>query len=313
LADVNGDGVSDLGVAGTAARMQILPGVQPPRDPGEDPLVLTDIDSVSRGPLSNITDTFDFPLFNTFATSTMGDLDGDGNPEYVTGGAGLNLAVNLGGGWQNTPFSHQVGAWQTSGEGEALPGFPQRIEDYLFFLNPIIADVTGDGYPELIAGSGGYYLHAWDACGREAPGWPKFVGSWMVGSPAVGDVDGDGLLEVAAVTRMGYLFVFNTDGPADGAIGWSEFRHDGRNTGNYDAPLSIPGSPVVATSPIECPEPPAPPVMDAGVDGGVGSADDGGCGCVVSGSSQDTDWPAWLVLVAGVIGYRRNRARMRRS
>ena len=57
----------------------------------------------------------------------------------------------------------------------------------------------------------------------------------------MGDVDGDGMLEVAAVTRMGYLFVFDTDGPADGAIGWSEFRHDAHNTGNYDAPLTVAG------------------------------------------------------------------------
>ena len=89
----------------------------------------------------------------------------------------------------------------------------------------------------MIGGSGGYYLHAYNYLGDEPAGWPKFTGGWMISSPAAGDIDGDGYLEVAAVTREGYLFVWRTTGPADGNIQWTSHQHDPFNTGNYDFPL----------------------------------------------------------------------------
>ena len=80
-------------------------------------------------------------------------------------------------------------------------------------------------------------MHAYDYFGREPAGWPKFTGGWIAATPAVGDVDGDGYLEVAVTTREGDLFVWDTLGPADGNVQWSSFAHDPRNTGNYGSPL----------------------------------------------------------------------------
>ncbi|MEZ4250823.1 MAG: FG-GAP-like repeat-containing protein [Polyangiales bacterium] len=282
MADVNGDGRPDLAVTGNAGTVDVLDGIQPARAPGEDPLRIVRLDSAQRGPLSDLSDPVDRPLLNTFATGSFGDLDQDGVPDFITGGAGLKLAVNLGGGWENEPFAHQVGVWTTrpndlNGRGNFLPGFPRRIEDYLFFMNPTSADVSGDGYPEVVVGSGGYYVHAWDGCGEEAPGFPKFVGSWVIATPALGDIDGDGLLEVVTATRAGYLFAFDTDGPADGSITWPEWRHDGHNTGNFEAALSNGGQKRGAAEPLECEIP--EPMRDAGVpteeDAGTSDSDAG--------------------------------------
>jgi len=327
LADANGDGRPDLAVTGSASKILILDGIQPEREAGEDPLFLAQLNSGERGHLSNVLDPIDRPLLNTFASGSFTDLDQDGLPDFVTGGAGLKLAGNLAGGYKNEPFQHQVGAWSTQpAPGDRrlspmMPGFPQVIDDYLFFMNPTGADVNADGYPEIVIGSAGYYLRAWDACGREAEGWPKWVGGWIIASPALGDVDGDGMLEVVTANRLGYMTVHDTDGPADGTITWPEWRHDNRNTGNFEEAVPY-GEKLGADEPIECPEPPRPDAgpmdMDAGVgdDGGMmmgtdagttGGGDDDGCGCRVAGApTSGTGW-LWGLGVAAILAWRRRR------
>ena len=60
-------------------------------------------------------------------------------------------------------------------------------------------------------------LHAFREDGSEPAGWPKQTGGWLLAAPSVGDVDGDRRLEVVAVTREGFLFVWDTPAPAAGA------------------------------------------------------------------------------------------------
>jgi len=293
-------------MAGAAGRITIARAEQPPRMPGADITPITVLDSNDRGPLSNITDGVDRPLLNTFAAGTFADLNQDGVVDFITGGAGLKLAANLAGGYANEPFSHQVGVWDSS-TGDMLDGFPQRIEDYMFFVNPTAADVTGDGYPEVIIGSGGYYVHAWDACGREADGFPKFTGQWITSSVAAGDITGDGNLEVIVTTRSGYLYAWRTDGPANGATPWPEYRHDNHNTGNYDYPLSNAGMPQAASQPIECPI--DPPMPDGGTD--PGEPGGGGCDCRVTSHEGRAAAPAlpWAFAALAVLVAARLRRR----
>jgi len=310
MADVTGDGIPELAITGNASTILIVPGIQPPRGPGEQEARILVIDSNNHGRLSNVNGRLDRPLLNTFTSGSFTDLDQDGQPDFTTGGAGLSLAANLAGGYKNEPFTHQLGVWHTTpdpmnGRGSALPGFPQRVEDYMFFVNPTSADVNGDGYPEMTVGTGGYYVHAIDGCGREAEGWPKFVGGWVTAAPAVGDVDGDGLLEMAVTTRAGYLYLFDTDGPADGSTPWPEYRHDSHGTGNYDAPLTSGGRALTAAAPLECPSPPA---ADAGVDGGdIGGG--GGCGCRIAAppAGAGASSLAGLALLGLVLLRRRRR------
>jgi Subtilase family/FG-GAP-like repeat len=131
-------------------------------------------------------------------------------------------------------FDHYMAGWDAS-SGRWLPSYPRRTEGWQLAGAPAIADVTGDGRAEVLAGSSGDVLHAVGADGTEPPGWPKQLGGWLLASPAVGDIDGDGRNEVVAVTRDGYLFVYDTPGRPS-ALEWPAFRHDARNTGRYGPP-----------------------------------------------------------------------------
>jgi MYXO-CTERM domain-containing protein len=210
---------------------------------------------------------------------SFGDLDGDGLPDPIQGGAGAlwlaSLAMT-----QHYDFQHAVVAW-SGVTGEVLPGWPRQIEDIQFFVAPAVADVSGDGNAEAIYGSGGYMLYAWDGEGKIADGWPKFTGHWILGAPAIGDIDGDGYVDVVISTREGWLFAWSTDGHADQQIGWGSIHHDNQNTGDYSLAIAPQAGP--------------PPVDDEAVKG---------CSCS-AGPSSDSSTLAWFVFMGLIWGRRR--------
>jgi hypothetical protein len=121
------------------------------------------------------------------------------------------------------------------------------MEELQFLTGPSIADVGGAPTPEIVEGSAGYFLHAYDVTGTEPLGWPKFTGGWHVANAAIGDVDGDGLNEVVSLTREGNLYVWDTTAAA-GPEEWPKKRHDLRNTGNYQEPAGQTGNPTTTTT-----------------------------------------------------------------
>jgi hypothetical protein len=200
----------------------------------------------------------------------FGDLDGDGMPDLLQGGAGAlwvaSLAMN-----EQFDFQHAVIAW-SGASGEILEGWPRQIEDIQFLVSPAVADITGDGRNEAIYGSGGFMVYAWDGQGEVAPGWPKFTGHWILGSPAVGDIDGDGYLDVVVATREGWLHAWSTKGHADQQIEWASVHHDPGNTGDHSYPIPRQRGPVSEET------------------------DEGskGCGCA-SGARGGLQWLGWVV------------------
>ena len=119
-------------------------------------------------------------------------------------------------------------------DGMPLPQYTHQIYGLACLSAPAIADVTGDGAPDILQPADSGAMHGWDGVsGQNATGWPKWTGGWGLFTPAVGDIDGDGKVEVAEGTREGWLHVWKTPGLASGDDEAWHWHQNDRNTGHY--------------------------------------------------------------------------------
>ena len=160
---------------------------------------------------------------------------------FTEPGTGLfSIAVGLLLTGSGVPLTHSLRAYD-AGSAVTRPGFPARMQGLSFLGGPAIADVTGDGRPELLQGGDTSALHAFTESRTQAAGFPKFHSGWMLYAPTTGDFDGDGRTDVVAATREGYLTAWSTQGIPAGNDEWWSFRHDERNTGRYGTDTRPPG------------------------------------------------------------------------
>jgi len=136
------------------------------------------------------------------ASPSIADIDGDGFPEIVVGSFGSNEV------------------WAFHANGTPLPGWPIAVGANVRSTAALAdLDPTYHGL-EVIVGVQDGSVQAWHADGTRVPGWPVQAGNFVERcAPAVGDVNGDGFLEVfvgswydCGATSTGGIYAFDRNG-----------------------------------------------------------------------------------------------------
>lgn len=92
-----------------------------------------------------------------------------------------------------------------AGDGRLRPGFPVRFAGIA--MRPLCADIAGDAYLEIVVGDLAGVLAVLDYRGEEV--WSRSLSGPLSLGLAIADVDGDGTLDVVAVTDNGDVWVLN--------------------------------------------------------------------------------------------------------
>ena len=147
------------------------------------------------------------------------------------------------------PGSEIVGAsWETkeiyvfTHDGSILPGWPKTTSN-LCWASPVIGDFDGDGDSEVIAYDVSGTVYVWHHDGTElmdgdsnpATDGPFFAAGlvedgWHVSTPALADMDNDGIVELIVAAPSDYIYVLNSNGSS--VAGWPvHIGDEGANVG----------------------------------------------------------------------------------
>jgi hypothetical protein len=217
FADLNGDGADELILADSDGKLHAfrpdlteLPGWPT----SSDPIPL------ASGARAYATGALPSVVHAEFAAGppAIGDLEGDGIPEVVAADSEGKVYVFEPDGTRKPGFPVQTNRTFSS---NAVRNADNRVH-WSITANPILADLNKDGDLEIIAGANDRHVYVWQPDGSPLNGWPVLIrdpakvasvdptnhkitfkaganqriGSKIIVPPSVGDLDGDGSLEV---------------------------------------------------------------------------------------------------------------------
>ncbi len=185
------------------------------------------------GPLPPYRPTGDSAMITLTGQGALADLQNNGSLQYAHSEAGAESTINAldVAGQAAVPQVYQ-GVWDPT-SGSELSGFPKRVAGFTFFDKPLCADLGSGGAPAVATGTDVTWIYAFTPSGATAPGFPKYTGQWPGFGGVIGDPRMNGHLQLAWITREGWLYRWNVSGKATANGCWSHYQHDNYNSGDY--------------------------------------------------------------------------------
>lgn len=167
--------------------------------------------------------------YTPYAAPAVGDLNSDGQLEIIAGDLGTSSIVAF------------------NEDGTLAPGWPISTFGSTVTSIPVLGDINGDDEIEVIVatnwGRSFGQLHAFSSGGVELDGWPLITTGNLQSSPAIGDLDNDGDIELCigslrspdqAAIIPGSVYIWDLEGPStDTPIEWGTFQANPEHTGVY--------------------------------------------------------------------------------
>ncbi len=129
----------------------------------------------------------DCGTWSLYTSPAVGDIDRDGYPEIVFG-------------------SQNDSVYVVRHDGSFQPGWPSAPTTGSVHATPALADMDGDGDLEIIVAaptSGSGRIYAWHHDGSDVATFPWIKPSSFYGGVTLGDLDDNGMLDIAAAGRSG--------------------------------------------------------------------------------------------------------------
>ncbi|MCH7549436.1 MAG: VCBS repeat-containing protein, partial [Candidatus Krumholzibacteriota bacterium] len=136
----------------------------------------------------------------TVSSPVLGDIDGDGDIEIVQGGNYMYA-------W------HHNGDELIDGDADPQTWGVLSTAGLDFVSHTALGRIDGQPGLDIVAASRTTKeVYVFDYTGTPVTGWPRPVENTIRAGVAVGDLDGDGRLEIVACDERGVLYAWNADG-----------------------------------------------------------------------------------------------------
>ena len=154
-----------------------------------------------------------YPQTNNFRINksqpvSIFNLSVAGNQSVITDAMGYYCYLDENG-------NSQIGSSNDNPLEIVFPGYPKDVSG-TSFEGGILCNMDGDADLEIVYNIG-YTVQCWNYDGTSVSGWPKTVSYPLIGAPAYGDIDGDGLDEIVvaySLSSNGYVGAFEKNGTA---------------------------------------------------------------------------------------------------